>query len=537
MELPELPETVPVKFAVHRWSDRSFRPPMMVSMGPQVLGVTLPHPDQTDTATMMAGTAKRVAVKMPTPNRRFLRKLKRYAKDYLETFCQPLSPDADLSFDKWLEERPYPEWRKKELIEVHERIVKLSVPEQYRLVKAFMKDETYPEFKHARGIYARCDEFKVIFGPLVAAIEKIVYSQPEFIKKVPVDERPKYIQEMLKTIGHDFAATDYTSFETSFTEEVMKATDQVLFEHFTKRLKSDFYSVVFKSLLRTNHVRFKWFTLDIKAKRMSGEMNTSLGNGFANMIIMKFLCHYLGCGDVRMVVEGDDGLATTPTGKFPTTEDFLALGFKVKLELHKDVSSASFCGIVYHPDDLINVTDPMEVLASFGWASQRYARSSNSKLMALLRSKALCYLHQYSGSPIIQELALYGLRMTRSYNVKAFVDSDRNMSMWEREQVLEALNRGPMAKEVGNATRLLVESKYGISVEEQKNVEQYLREKNDLSPLKIDLSWKREWLDYNNRYVREIRVDSTDTFVCTHIRVDLDPLLTALGSRMVAAAV
>jgi len=173
------------------------------------------------------------------------------------------------------------------------------------------------------------------------------------------------------------------------------------------------------------------------------------------------------------------------------------------LAIFPDRAKASFCGIIYHPDDRINVTDPREVLCTFGWASSKYLHFGSKKLKTLLRCKALSYLHQYPGCPIIQELALYGLRMTRSFNVRSFIMNDRFMSEWDRVAYLAALEDyekfGLVSRPVGLQTRFLVEDMYGISVNDQINYEKYLASLDHIKPLRLTFDMPRLWTeDFQN---------------------------------------
>jgi hypothetical protein len=475
-------------------------------MGPHIIGAALPHPDNQDPQTMFMGVLKRIAAKLPKANPTMLKGLSDFALDWLEKHCKPLSPADDLSFESWIESRNYPEYRKQELRDVYAKIDKLSLPEKVNVVKSFMKDENYPSYKHGRGIYSRLDEFKVLFGPICSAIESDLYKNPEFIKHVPVSKRPEYISEFLDFEGVEIGATDYTSFESSFCPTIMEHLDFVLFRFYLQYLDNPLYTLLFTTLKGENKCVFKWFTLYLRAKRMSGEMNTSLSNGFANLMVMKFLCFYFGYGDPKMVVEGDDGLTKTPTGKYPTSEQFAQVGFKIKIEIHKNVESASFCGIIYDPVDKINITDPLKVLAQFGWAASRYARSGERKMKTLLRLKSLSYLYQYPGCPIVQELALYGLRVTKSYDVRNFIKNSGSLGSWERDKLLEiSQNCSNFGKDlptrpVPPRTRELMCEKFGIPAEMQVALEKFISLKNDLEPFAINLDWPDDWITYFNRY-------------------------------------
>lgn len=508
---PALPEQVtPCVIKLNSLFDEiNMRVPMKVSLGCHLMGAALPKPDTRDSRTALAGSLKRMVNKTPSPNMEKLDKLSQFARNWLEENMVPLDINGDYSFENWISERPYPSARKTDLRKTYESV---RGRQPRKDVKSFVKDESYPDYKFSRSINSRHDEFKVLIGPYVAAIEKVMYENPSFIKHVPVPERPDYILRHLFP-AEFVSTTDYTSFEASFVEAVMVALDEVMFEFFFRDVKCQ-DTELYKELKGENVCQFKWYTMYLKARRMSGEMNTSLSNGFANLMVGLFLAQELELGDVRMIVEGDDGLMTTSTGKYPTPADYAELGFIIKLEVCKK-EHASFCGILYDLDDKANVTDPREVLAEFGWASQRYARYSRRKLMALLRSKSLSYLYQYPGCPIIQELALYGLRMTRSYNVKHFIKEDPHISMYEREMLLKMLESKGKVVEVGYNTRLLVEQKFGITIADQIRIEEMLRLKDDLSPIDSGLDFPVVWTHYYAAYHAKNYAEDASWFVET----------------------
>jgi hypothetical protein len=238
---------------------------------------------------------------------------------------------------------------------------------------------------------------------------------------------------------------------------------------------------------------------------MSGEMCTSLGNGFSNLMFMLFTCAEAGCTEVIGVVEGDDGLFTM-IGNPPREEDFARLGLVIKAVEHDTISTASFCGIVFDPIDRINVTDPAKVLANFGWTQRIYNRTGSGKLHALLRCKALSYAYQYPGCPIIMELAAYGLRVTRDVRAVGLLKSlNRKGADWYKGAIIRAaIKQGNIPRrEPGWNTRYLVEKLYGFTVEQQLHIEAYLRSLTTLQPLddpvllaKLPLVWG----DYFTRY-------------------------------------
>jgi len=196
-------------------------------------------------------------------------------------------------------------------------------------------------------------------------------------------------------------------------------------------------------------------------------------------------------------VEGDDGLSGA--NSLPPSKDWLYhnLGVDLKLDVIDKVSSASFCGNVFDPTDLLVVSNPIEIIVGFGWTTRRYVRSSHKRHMELLRSKSLSLLYQYRGNPILSSLAQYGLRVTKGYRARAGV-----MNEYEREQfsvMVEDMKRnGLPIIPVPHNTRVLVFELYGITIEDQLLIEQYLDSLNNLqcinSPVLdkyVNCKWQR----------------------------------------------
>jgi len=491
------------------------RPPVAVSLGCHIFGAAAPHPDPHDPNTMVAGVAKRFAIKPPTPKPELVARLRLFVRHWLQQNLKPLDADTDLSVPTWLEGTSYPDWRKQELAQTWEVGIDLTDDRIYHCA-SFQKDETYPEYKHGRGINARSDEFKILVGPIFKAIETEVYKHPSFIKHVPVSERAAYISEMLSSPGSKYYATDYTAFESLFVAAIMEAVEFELYGYMTSDLPchEEFMNLCRTVLAGENRCNFKDFRVLLEATRMSGEMCTSLGNGFSNLMFMLFVAAEKGCTDVKGVIEGDDGLFTMK-GEAPTQSDFADLGLIIKMETHLQLNTASFCGIVFDEEDLLNVTDPRTILVNFGWGSRRYACSGSKTLRSLLRCKALSLAHSYPGCPIIGALARMGLRLTSDISNRQVLDRVVNrrkaMNDWQREWTLKMLDMGvPCFKNPPLNTRFLVEKLYGIQVEHQLMIERHLDSMTVLGPITsgiIDLYMTDCWRHYANNYVQSAPAD------------------------------
>jgi len=156
-------------------------------------------------------------------------------------------------------------------------------------VKGHCKDETYPDIKPLRLINAREDFSKGFLGPIFSSIEHQVCKLPWFIKYIPVQDRPRAIMDKLIREGAMYVCTDYTSFEAHFEPHIMWALEEPLYRFMCVDLPAEERDGFMR--FWHEHVRGK-NKLDIADQlnctlpgvRMSGEMNTSLGNGWCNLV-------------------------------------------------------------------------------------------------------------------------------------------------------------------------------------------------------------------------------------------------------------
>lgn len=487
------------------------RPPVAVSTGPHLIGCVPPHADNNCSSTLLDGVNKRMGQRLPENrvNDRSSRMRATTKKFIRDRNIEPISIEADWSFETWLSKTNYPEWRKEELRKYKDEIQDLLQRNEWRqlmnfTVKLFMKDEHYVDYKHARGIYARDEAAKIFFGPWFKLIEEQVYKQPEFIKHVPVRDRPAYIYDKLYADGNKYIATDYSSFEAHFSKEIQSNCEFVLYEHMLSKVPNgkEVLDIMKEVLTGTNFIFNKFIKAKVEARRMSGEMCTSLGNGFSNLMWMRMVCADLGLQCIG-VVEGDDGLFSFQE-RTPTTEDFVKYGFSIKLDTYSHISKAGFCGQLFDEHDRKVVTDPYKVVSLFGWTTVRYLRARTNTHKMLLRCKSLSMMAQYPGCPIIGAMAEYGLRVTRSFDVCGFIERRRDLDIYHLDQLRSASKeRIYVREEPGMGTRLLFEELYGISIEEQRNIESYFDSLNTIQPLSIrELSENchYSWRHYYDNY-------------------------------------
>lgn len=456
----------------------------------------MPCPDVSDVPTLLSGVEHRMDRQLPGNSAEFLLALKKSTRNFiLKRDIRPIHPSSDRSVDTWLESTNYNEARKAELRLIYEETLNLTEMEtitlgyklpraddgydtrlRHFIVKLFAKEECYEGYKQARGIYARDDIAKVFFGPYFKLMETELYAQPEFIKHIPVLNRPEYILEHVTRLGWEYLATDYTSFECHFSEDVMECCEFVLYEHMLRNLpEGPFVMQIIRMVLAgVNRIYCSGFEARIKARRMSGEMCTSLGNGFSNLMFMQTYCDFTNQPLVG-VVEGDDGLfAFNGPQRFDLLTEW---GLLLKMESHSNISTASFCGMIFDEDSKQAISNPFKIIAKLGWSTRRYARSNESKLSVLQHCKALSILHQYRSCPIVSAFCRFILRSKyiSMYQKRKFVHTTGNFSLYEKENMLQAIEADP-AEDVppSKQTRMLFDELYQITPKQQVQIEEDL---------------------------------------------------------------
>lgn len=495
-----------------------------VSLGTHTVGAALPIPDQVDSETMRLGAEKRFCRKPPSISRLQLLRLKLFTRSWLREHLDPLPSDTDVSFETWIDNAPYPEARKAELRLVYAN--RLDVRKADYRCNSFVKHEGYPEFKHARAINSRSDRFKVLTGPYFKRIEEKLFALPEFIKHIPVADRPEYIERELEQEGSLYTETDHSSFEAHMTTEIMESVEFQLYDYMLRYVAGgrDVMKHIRRALGGLNVCDFRKMVVSIMGTRMSGDMCTSLGNGFTNLIIMKFVCSSIG-SECHGVVEGDDGLFRIK-GKPPTTEDFANVGFTLKLAVRASLQESSFCGMIYGAKTQENISDPAELLVKFGWTLSERRFGGPAVLQGLLRAKAFSLLYELPGCPIARSLGQYAMRVTAgkvavrdSHGVKKMQDCvpiyseiRGQMSYWDQQIFASSVGAVCLSPEITlrlkrpitEESRDVVERNFGVTRATQLQIEAYLDSLNQIQPLNhpaLSSLMSPVWRDVWDRFV------------------------------------
>lgn len=523
--MDHIPSQPDASYRLHNFCCRERnRTPMRVSLGCHVLGAANPVPDISHSPSQLEGLVKRVATQMPVINRATLARLKRYTEKFLKkNFAGKQFPEEEMfDFNDYITNTNYTLERKNDLTKVHSEV--FNADGKGFNVKGHTKDECYPEYKAFRGIHSRADAYKAQVGPFFQKLDKAIFSNDAFIKKIPVRHRASWLSDKFRW-AKNFFMSDYSQFEATFGPSLMQV-ELIIYKWFLdkNRRKNEIVDLIKRGIMSTNHIKYRDFNFTIDCRRMSGEMNTSGGNGIMNLIISTFVLKELGNKhNLNRCVEGDDGAFEVDF--YPTTQDYANVGAIVKIDLPEVMNEGSFCGLIYDPSDGDNVTDIRESLLSFGWTTKQYLNASDFRLRALLRSKSLSMLYEYPACPVLKNLAMYGLRMTKdvpeSY-LRSVVLKQR-LNMYESNLILSALDYAShpevLQMEVKLNTRAMVARKFGVSIQDQLNIEAYLDGLVKLQPLDLPEIVRLvhpHTIDYSMRYGVSLDRSELKTFKFNH---------------------
>ena len=430
-----------------------------------------PMVDRADPLNQVLGARQRILRELPPAEPAVYRRLKRYTSLWCRRHLKPIRADADMSIEAWLPKTHYPEWRKKQLMRAYESSIlrpdsRAALKKLYG-VKAHIKAETYPTYKHSRWILARSDYAKCMFGPMCKLMEEEIFQLPMFVKHIPIADRPSYISERLGAAG-PFYETDYTAFESHFIAPLMNACEMVVYKYLLANFPRE-YNLFHRVLTGVNKPRTTKVSLTCRARRMSGEMNTSMGNGLSNAIIAEFIAFEKG-GSITGVFEGDDGLFVSHNCEL-TPEDYKKVGLTIKFDKVFDFGEASFCGFTADPTELQTISDPYRRLPYLGWTLSPRRFGGVKVLEGLLKSKMMSLGCELPQCPIYW--ALSKTIVNHLSKVKRISD----WNYWEQEKLASEPVFNP--REPGPLTRNLYAIKYGVSVDHQLTVEKYLLHRKD----------------------------------------------------------
>lgn len=486
MYLKKQPPSKPGTTLQHHFSRRE-PAALATDLGPTCLRYAPFAADPIDQPTVLHGALYRFAREIPPIDKCLLLEFRCFVREQVRLLFDKIQ--KPVSFEEYLQGTHYNLAKKEKLLRLREeqlgcpRTVQyssfgkaefISLPSIYQETPGetgpLLDIETLIDifYKDVRCINGPDDKWKAYAAHLIHAVEKQVCLHPAFAKYIPVMKRPEAIVNLLSLYPPPYFVTDYTSFEASFGSEFLDACEGELYRY----MLEDFEEMphIVKFMTGKHRCRFREFVLTVLGTRMSGDPNTSLGNGFSNLMLMLFMCHKRNI-TCEGFVEGDDGLFA-----FSGEPDFsiiTRLGFDLKFEPHSTPFTSSFCGLLLS-QSLACFTEPVFEIIKFGWTMSSLRHSQKlSVRRGLLRAKALSLFYCHPRCPMITALALRYIALTK--NEFALFSSN----YWEKTIVDETIKyeheaRLEYERGISIQDRLDFSKLFSISLPVQYAFEEYI---------------------------------------------------------------
>lgn len=430
--------------------------------------------DNNDQYNLLTAYFKRLSPEMPKIDKSYLEVLKSETLHFLSKNLTPLPTMVNYEqlLEDWLAScKHYSSNRKKQLRIAFQSLTIKQLCKRDYVCKSFVKREFYEEAKFLRFINSRTDRFKCKVGPFIKYIEEQMYKLKWFVKGRDVSKLPEEIAKLNRYPY--YLQTDYTSFESSFDPEYVDVVECQLWRYMLVNnpeilecVMRCYYTGTKGNLQpRIEVLLNKNYTLYARGARMSGEMWTSLANGFSNLMNMFTICKIHNI-DFEGFVEGDDGIFNL-NKNIITENDFNALGFKIKMKLSQNIEDTTFCGNLFSKESQKLILNP-EYLARLGWScSSIYSRSSKKITDELLRAKAMSIHVLGKYTPIIGKLTYKLLNILGEGEYRNEVSS----KWWDFYVYTNTENKNFEWIEPVMSDRLLYYKNFGISIEMQLMLE------------------------------------------------------------------
>jgi hypothetical protein len=443
-----------------------------------------------------------------------------YGKMFIEKVFQPLTTDEVVDFDTWLSNTPYSVKRRELFRKLRSSCSHIK---SFDLIcKSFIKNESYPKLKQARGINSYPDVVKALWGNIFHSIDKKTFlhgpdgpvapGRGYFLKGVD----PRDWANILKSDfeNHPVATNDFSSFEAHHRGVYAKLVHHWMM-HMLRNcgMSHSYLATISRAVLGRNDLTFKHIHATVDQRLMSGAMWTSSANGVLNLIIMSYLvtdaqfpgrapCELVSLARQHFVgrVEGDDGICACPVK--PSSGTMASLGLKLDFVRHEDASTADFCSIVCSTNDDTVLRDPVKFIRTFFAVPTKY--KSRGSALGLLRAKAMSLYYNYRNSPVVGKCCYNVLRQTRSVSVDGV---SAELDTWSAQTFERALQYFRVNKDELRdcpdmhsthmaANRAVVEKVFKVSVQHQLDIEAAFDRWED-SPIVVTMSDHATLEDYS----------------------------------------
>lgn len=293
-----------------------------------------------------------------------------------------------------------------------------------------------------RGISPRSTRFHVSHGPYIKRVEKNIYKElgrmvghHVIFKGLNARDRATILRSHWDCFQNPVAiGLDASRFDQHVSVEALEWTHSIYRNYFP-------YSKTFKrlcDLTMSNRCFVNLpdgsFSFHVKGKRMSGDMDTGLGNCLIATALTVCYCESKGI-KYRIADDGDDIQLLTERRNLGRLDDleewYLEMGFSMKREAPVfEFEKIEFCQSrpVWTPEGYIMVRNPFAALAKDCISTVPFQSLKHARRW--MKAVGDCGMSLTGGIPIFQ--SFYSRLIKEAGNVKALVTQKGDMSGMQR---------------------------------------------------------------------------------------------------------
>lgn len=365
------------------------------------------------------------------------------------------------------------------------------MPRDYRCTTFVKCENVCPPKKiqpDPRAIQFRSAKFNVAISKYLKPIEEKIYQlrlYGKYFGKLPViakgfnsSERAKIIQAKMQRFARPCVVSiDGKRFDLHVNRKLLRF-EQKFYKMFNSNPE---FMRLLKEQLRNKCSTRRGLSYETDGGRMSGDMNTGLGNCVVSVEMFVAYVVEILQEDADMFVDGDDLLIfidESSLEKLQATliDAYLQFGMEMEVEeVAREMEEINWCQTrpVMVDGAYRMVRDPLRVM-SHVLVGKKWQKGRQYDLMSAI---ALCEMALNRGVPVLQEMAMALWRNGNQAVRKLWEVEMKDPIFWRAQAEAswdQIVRRGPDPREITYSARMSFAHAFGISPEQQGDWERYL---------------------------------------------------------------
>lgn len=312
-------------------------------------------------------------------------------------------------------------WRSK-YQKAWETFLEFGLRRQDAIISMFVKDdlEMGVPSKAPRAIQFRKPVFALEQGRFTKAIEKWFYSLKDEFGTIIVAKADGFtVASNLIKKSSCFSNPVYLMLDASkFDAHVSKEWLRLCLKIYKSLMPVKYHRKM--QLLWSQTFNNRGFTKRgvqylTSGTRMSGDMDTSLGNSIIMYLMLTF---YLKRHNIKhsLMVNGDDSLVVINMSDLSKAQDislFKQLGFNMKFEYTRDIHKAEFCQsrLIFTDYGPTMARNPARIMGRTSWSTQNFSRQRG---IDYIHTLGLCERAASWGVPVASSMATKMIEYTKN---------------------------------------------------------------------------------------------------------------------------